>query len=114
MDVCVVCGTTTCEFLNYEHLRPIFKDTRAVFPTLRKTSKKGNNMADKFKLVVKNGRTEYKYDAKTGYNKSKTVDLVEEFDTFAQALEEFMYNMNDEYGENQVSLVFVRSKKGKK
>ena len=68
-------------------------------------------MADKFKIIVKDGDTEYKWNKKLGYNAPKTTDRIEEFDTFARALEEFMYCVNDEYSGNKVSLVFTRSKK---
>lgn len=81
-----------------------------LFPTPRNTTfKKGNKMS--FRLIIKDGDTKYKYDPKTGYNKTKTVDRVDEFETFAQALEEFMYAMNDEYGDSKVTLEFKRPKK---
>lgn len=61
-----------------------------------------------FKLVVKDGATKYKYDPKTGYNKSKTVDRVEKFDDLTSALAEFLYYVGNE--DERVSLVYVPNK----
>lgn len=86
------------------------------FPTRRNTSNntKGNKKMAKaasFKVVVKDGHTEYKFDVKSGTNKSKTVDYVEEFTDFASALSEFLIYVTDEYNEDKVSLTFVPAKK---
>jgi hypothetical protein len=61
-----------------------------------------------FKLVTKNGDTTYKM--KNGVYKSKLADRVEEFDTLAEALGEFLYLVNDEYTEEKVSLIFSPKK----
>lgn len=83
------------------------------FPTYRnKTSKKGNKMS--FKLVVKDGETEYKFDSKLGYNKAKNVDRVEEYETLTDALVEFLIVVQDNYDSDKVSLTFKRPKKDKK
>ena len=66
-----------------------------------------------FKLIVKDGETKYSMN-KRGVYSSKIVDRVEEFDTLGEALAEFLYNVNDEYTDEKVSLVFNPSKKGKK
>lgn len=85
------------------------------FPFHRNTSKlKGNKKMAKvssFKVSVKDGRTEYKYNSKTGANEAKTVDYVEEFPDFASALSEFLIYVTDEYNEDKVSLTFVPGKK---
>lgn len=79
-----------------------------LFPTPRNNSRKGNKMA--FKLVVKDAQSKYNFT--TG--KTKNVDRVEKFDDLAVALSEFLYVVTDEYGDDEVSLVFKRSKKDKK
>lgn len=88
------------------------------FPSHRsKTNKKGNQgkMADKatFKIVVKDGDTEYKLN-KSGQYVSKVIDYVSEFSDLAGALVEFLQYVEDSYNEDKVSLVFVPAKKGKK
>lgn len=84
--------------------------TNQLFPTPRNTtSKKGNKMAGKFKLVIKDGDSKYNYDKHGNYT-SKVIDLVQEFDTLDEALMEFLMTVTDEYAENKVSLVFTRSK----
>lgn len=87
----------------------------AFFPTLKNNStKKGKkNMAKdaSFKLVVKDGHNDYKFDNKSGTYKSKTVDYVEEFTTIGDALAEFLFYVNDEYSTDKVSLVYVPGKK---
>lgn len=89
------------------------------FPTPRnKSTKKGNKemaVEGTFKLVIKDGTSDYKYNAKTGTYTSKVVDSVHEFDTLAEGLSEFLWTVNDEYNDHKVSLTFVPSKKkGKK
>lgn len=66
--------------------------------------------ADTFKIVVKDGDTKYVQD-KTGRYVSKTIDYVAEYDTFAEALGEFISFVGDTYAENKVSLVFKRGEK---
>ena len=69
-----------------------------------------------FKLVEKNGTTDYKYNEKKGTYDSKVIDSVQEFDTLPEALAEFLYIVSDEYNENKVKLEFVpkKAKKDKK
>ncbi len=69
-----------------------------------------------FKLVVKDGETDYKYNTKTGGYESKPVDSVNTFEHLAEALAEFLYSIED-YGtptEDKVSLSYIPEKKGKK
>ncbi len=65
-----------------------------------------------FKLVTKNGETQSKL--KNGVYHSKNVDRVEEFDSLAEALMEFLYLVNDEYTDQKISLVFSPKKAKKK
>lgn len=85
------------------------------FPFHRNTSKpKGNKKMAKvnsFKVSVKDGHTDYKYNPTTGVNDSKVVDYVETFADFASALSEFLIYVTDEYNEDKVSLTFVPGKK---
>ena len=84
------------------------------FPTLgNETKKKGKEMADKYRLTIKNGRNEYKYDKHGNYS-PRTVDSVQDYDTLAEALAEFLYTITDEYeAKNKTSLTFIPGK-GKK
>ncbi len=65
-----------------------------------------------FKLVTKNGETQSKL--KNGVYHSKNVDHVEEFDSLAEALSEFLYLVNDEYTDQKISLIFSPKKAKKK
>lgn len=90
------------------------------FPTQGNKSKKnrkGNKMADKYILTVKNGEVNYGYNDKTGTYDTKRSDRVEEFSNLAEALSEWLYTVNDNYDHNgnKVTLTFVPAKKkGKK
>lgn len=66
--------------------------------------------ADSYKIVVKNGDTKYVQD-KAGAWSSKTIDYTVEFDTFAEALGEFIQFVGDTYAEDKVTMVFKRGKK---
>lgn len=66
--------------------------------------------ADSYKIVVKNGDTKYIQD-KNGAWSTKTVDYISAYDTFAEALAEFISFVGDTYSEDKVSLVFKRGNK---
>jgi hypothetical protein len=63
-----------------------------------------------FKLTVKDGEMDYKFDAKSGTYKNKTIDDVRTYDSLAEALAEFLYVVGDEYNDNKVSLSFAPKK----
>ena len=67
-----------------------------------------------FKLVVKDGDQEYKYNQKTGQYKYKTVDYIYEATSLADALREFLDYVNDDYNEDKVSLTFIPANKKEK
>lgn len=78
-----------------------------------KRKKKMAKSAEKtYKVVVKNGDTKYTLN-KSGQYITKTVDYVEEFDSFAAALEVFTGYVIDQHGEEQASLVVVPAKRKK-
>lgn len=63
-----------------------------------------------YKLVIKKG--DYKYtQTKNGGYEYKTVDLVEEFDNFADALLAFLEHSQDDYNEEAVTLTFTPKKR---
>lgn len=99
--------------MRFDNMIPGSREWGFNISTLRKTNRKEKRMAGKFKLVVKDGETKYKYDPETGRSKSKTVDRVEKFEDFAVALSEFLYLVTDNYDDSKVSLTFV-PKKNKK
>lgn len=65
--------------------------------------------ADSYKVVVKNGDTEF-VPNKHGIHFSKTIDYVSEHDNFAGALAEFLEFIGDTYQEDKVSLVYKKAK----
>lgn len=65
--------------------------------------------ADSYKVIVKNGDTEYVADKRGAYS-TKTVDYVSEHDNFAAALAEFLEFIGDTYQEDKVSLVYKKGK----
>lgn len=65
--------------------------------------------ADSYKVIVKNGDTEYVADKHGAYS-TKTVDYVIEFDNFTAALAEFLEFIGDTYQEDKVSLVYKKAK----
>lgn len=66
-----------------------------------------------FKLVIKNGAKDYKLDTKTGVYKTKIVDDVYTYESFTEALAEFLYSVGDDRSSNKVSLTFIPDKKNK-
>lgn len=79
-----------------------------VFPW--KEEKMAKTKTATYKLIVKDGDTKYSTD-KNGNYETKTVDYVQEFDTFAEALELFLGYVLDDYNEDKVSLTLVPAKK---
>jgi hypothetical protein len=73
-------------------------------------------MANKatFKVVVKDGDTDYNYDSKTQKYESKKVDYIYETDSLADALREFCDYASNEYNEEKVSLILLPAKNKKK
>ena len=67
-----------------------------------------------FKLVVKDGEHDFKYDNKSGTYKDKTIDDVRIYENLAEALAEFLYTVGDDYNTNKVSLSFTPKKKNKR
>lgn len=67
-----------------------------------------------FELIIKDGSQEYKFDAKSGSGKYKTVDDVRTFDNLAEALAEFLYLVGDIYNEDKAILKYTPDKKKKK
>lgn len=69
-----------------------------------------------FKLVIKDGQSDYKWDAKKNLYTNVLRDSVEEFDNIADALAEFLYTVTDNYTNRKASLIFVpaKDKKNKK
>lgn len=65
-------------------------------------------MAVKFRLVIKNGDSQYTFN--DGKSDWKTVDYVDEFDSFGDALAEFLSWTDNGKGEDKVSLVFIPEK----
>lgn len=86
-----------------------------IYPTPRNIStKKGKRkMAKtaKFKVVVKDGDTKWVTNKKTGAYESKVVDSSVEYNTFAEALEEFLMYVTDSYNDYKITLVYVPAKK---
>lgn len=65
----------------------------------------------KFRVIVKNGDTEWGKNKKTGAYESKDVDSVTDWDDLASALNEFLMFITDSYNEDKITLVYVPAKK---
>lgn len=100
--------------MQYNSNDPTYTATNIIFSTLRnKSTKKGNKMA--YKVVIKDGGTDWKFNAKKGTSEYVTIDDVLMFDSLADAMVEFLTIVSDDYNESKVTLSFTPKKgKGKK
>lgn len=69
-----------------------------------------------FKVTVKNGTLDYKWNTEKNAFGNKRMDQVDKFDTLAEALAEFLYVIEDHGipSDEKVTLTYIPAKKDKK